>query len=68
MSPAKSKNENYTISRVYTYEGLKQTEVEELGAGDIAVIAGSEFTEIGDTIAGSENVQPLPRIVVESQP
>jgi GTP-binding protein len=60
-----SKNENYTISRLYTYEGLKQTEVEELGAGDIGVLAGSEFTEIGDTIAGSESVAPLPRIVVE---
>jgi GTP-binding protein len=60
-----SKNESYSISRVYTYEGLKMTEVETLDAGDIGVIAGSEFTEIGDTVCGSDAVTPLPRIVVE---
>src|SRR5262249_4898885 len=58
-------NENFTVSRVYTYEGLQMTEVEQLGAGDIGVLAGSEKAEIGDTFVGSDGVQPLPRIVVE---
>ncbi len=61
----KSKNESYSVSQLYTYEGLKQTEVDMLSAGDIAVIAGSESTEIGDTIVGNEAQGPLPRIVVE---
>lgn len=60
-----SVNENFSISRIYTYEGLQQAEVEEIGAGDIGVIAGSEHTEIGDTIVGSDALAPLPRIVVE---
>jgi GTP-binding protein len=60
-----SVNENFGISRIYTYEGLQQAEVDEIAAGDIAVIAGSENTEIGDTIVGSDAMAPLPRIVVE---
>ncbi len=59
------KKETFSVSQVATYEGLKQQEVDVLGAGDIGVIAGSEVTEIGDTLAGSENVGVLPRIVVE---
>lgn len=57
--------ESFTVSRLYTFEGLKQTEVTELFAGDIGVIAGNESVEIGDTVVGSEAVPTLPRIEVE---
>jgi GTP-binding protein len=60
-----SKNENFTITQVFTYEGLKQVDAPEVFAGDIAVIAGSEKTEIGDTLVGSEELGPMPRIHVE---
>jgi len=60
-----SKNENFNISQVLSYEGLKQVEVSELTAGDIGVIAGTELADIGDTICGHESISPLPRIVVE---
>lgn len=60
-----SKNENFTITQVFTYEGLKMTEVPELIAGDICVIAGNEAVEIGDTLVGSDAGAPLPRITVE---
>lgn len=55
----------FTISRLYTYEGLKQVEVDTISAGDIGVIAGSEFIEIGDTIAANDTVPALQRIEVE---
>ncbi len=55
----------FNITRIYTFEGLKQTEVESLSAGDIGVIAGIEQLEIGDTIVANENVPALPRIKVE---
>jgi GTP-binding protein len=61
----KSKNENFTITQVYTYDGLKMVEVEVLGAGDIGVIAGSEFADIGDTVVGSDALGPQDRIYVE---
>lgn len=59
------KNESFNVPRIYTYEGLKQTEVESLSAGDIAVISGCEDFDIGDTIAGADSVASLPRIEVE---
>ncbi len=59
------KNETFTITQVYTYEGLKQVEVEELTAGDIGVIAGNEGIEIGDTVTSSADLPPIARIVVE---
>src|SRR5262249_49622180 len=60
-----AKNEKFGIQQLYTFEGLKQKEAAEVSAGDIAVLAGSEFAEIGDTIVGAETGQPLPRIIVE---
>ena len=60
-----AKNESFSVQQLYTYEGLKQKETNEAYAGDIAVLAGSEAVEIGDTVAGSESAQPLERIVVE---
>lgn len=57
--------EQFTVTQVSTYVGLKQTEVPELFAGDIGVIAGNEGVEIGDTITSSSELAPLPRIIVE---
>jgi GTP-binding protein len=57
--------QQFTVTQVFTYVGLKQTEVAELTAGDIGVIAGNEGVEIGDTISSSNDIPPLPRIIVE---
>jgi GTP-binding protein len=59
------KLEGFNVDRLYTFEGLKQTEVETLNSGDIGMVAGSEEIEIGDTIVESEGVTPFPRIHVE---
>jgi len=50
---------------LFTYEGLKQVDANEVVAGDIAILAGEENVYIGDTIAAAEDPQPLPRVVVE---
>lgn len=57
--------ESFQVSRLYTYEGLKQVEIEELVAGDIGIIAGCENFEIGDTLALSEIEIPFERVYVE---
>ena len=62
---AENKDYGFNATRLYTYEGLKMAEVEELTAGDIGVVAGSEEIEIGDTITADEKTPALPRIVVE---
>jgi GTP-binding protein len=58
-------NQAFTVTQVFTYVGLKQQEVPEVTAGDIAVISGTENVEIGDTITSNAEVAPLERIIVE---
>jgi GTP-binding protein len=60
-----ARNEAFSATQLYTFEGLKMTEVAELAPGDIGVVAGTEFADIGDTFVGSEHQSPLPRITVE---
>ncbi|MCC7442538.1 MAG: translational GTPase TypA [Bdellovibrionales bacterium] len=57
--------EKVTVSRLYTYQGMKQVEATELMAGDIGVVAGAERVEIGDTFAGDDNVKTLERIQID---
>ena len=56
--------QKFPVFRLLSYEGMKQVEVDELIAGDIGLIAGSEILEIGDTLSGL-NGKALPRITVE---
>lgn len=56
--------ESFNVTKLFRYSGLSQAEVKTLEAGDIGVVAGSENFQIGDTIAGAENISRLPRIEV----
>ena len=56
---------NQKFSTLYTFQGLKKVQVEEVSAGDIIAFAGVENISIGDTIADNENPDPLPRIEVD---
>ncbi len=58
-------DESFNVTRLYTFEGLKQTEVGELIAGDIGLVAGTGKVEIGDTYANEGSAMSLPRISVE---
>ncbi|MFC1944221.1 translational GTPase TypA [Chloroflexota bacterium] len=52
------------IREVFTYLGLKRMKIEEAGAGDIVAVTGIEEVGIGDTIAGADQPEALPRIEV----
>ena len=56
---------NQKFSALYTFQGLKKVQVEEVTAGDIIAFAGIENISIGDTVADNENPEPLPRIEVD---
>jgi len=58
------KNESFQVTQLYTYDGLKQVECTDIKAGDIGVVAGSAFVEIGDTLVSSDE-PALPRVLVE---
>ncbi len=53
------------VQDVMVFEGLKQVKVDQALAGDIAVVAGVEDIEIGDTLASPEKPVALPRIEVD---
>mgnify|MGYP001610110772 CR=1 FL=1 len=59
------KTTTHKITSLMEFSGLIKSEVEELFAGDIAVLSGIEDINIGDTIANVENPVALPPIFIE---
>jgi GTP-binding protein len=53
------------ITKLMTFDGLNKVEVEEVAAGDIAVIAGVEGIEIGRTLTAVDHPERLEGIAVE---
>jgi GTP-binding protein len=53
------------VSALFQYHVNNQIPVQEIGAGDIAIVAGLEDFTIGDTITSALDPKPLPRIAVE---
>ncbi|HEX7674732.1 MAG TPA: translational GTPase TypA [Bdellovibrio sp.] len=53
------------VSALYQYKVNSQVPAQEVGAGDIVVIAGMEDFTIGDTITSATDPRPLPRIRVD---
>jgi GTP-binding protein len=59
-------DENFVATKIYTYDGLKQVEVDELQAGDIGLVAGCPNYQIGDTLTSTKDVPIIPRVAIES--
>lgn len=53
------------IKQIFVFDGLNRKEVQSVQCGDICAIVGVEDIDIGDTIADSENPEPLPIIEVD---
>jgi GTP-binding protein len=53
------------ITKMFTFKGLKKVDTTEIGAGDIAMIAGLPDIYIGETITTSAESEPLPAIDVD---
>ena len=59
------KNENGKIAKLYTYEGLKRVEKEEVSAGDIVCVSGIADINIGDTICDINNPEKIPFVDID---
>jgi GTP-binding protein len=57
--------EPFRVTKLFGTRGLERAELEEATAGDIAIIAGVDAIEIGDTICATAAPDPLPRIAVD---
>ena len=53
------------VTKLFTFEGVKRKEVDEVVSGDICMLAGIPDIYIGDTIAGNPDASPLPIIKVD---
>ena len=57
--------EKTKVTRLYAFEGMKQTPIERAEAGEIVALAGIEDIYIGETVSSAEDPQPLPRITID---
>jgi GTP-binding protein len=62
---ADGKNLPETARYLYTFQGLKKVEVDQVAAGDIVTLAGLEGIGIGETLADPLSPVALPTIKVE---
>ncbi|HEX9712389.1 MAG TPA: translational GTPase TypA [Actinomycetota bacterium] len=53
------------ITSLQRFDGLGRTDASEVGAGDLFVLAGVPWVEIGDTIAAADTPAALPRLIVD---
>ncbi len=56
----------FTVTKLFAFQGLRQVEVEELKAGEIGIVAGCDEVFIGDTFTGGPDIEPFPRLVVDA--
>lgn len=57
--------EKLRVTKLYTFEGLKQVEVEAAEVGDIYAVAGSDNFNVGETLATGEEPQALPYVTID---
>ena len=53
------------ITKLFSFSGLKRTDITETELGDIVAVAGVEGITIGETITDAENPAPLPHIAID---
>lgn len=56
--------QNFRISKLYGFIGLKRVEIQEAKAGDIVAVAGLEGINVGETVTSQDSPEalPIPRI------
>jgi GTP-binding protein len=57
--------ESFRVTKLFGSRGLRRVDLETAGAGELAVIAGVDSIEIGDTVCDPQAPEALPRIHVD---
>ena len=57
--------EKNKITKLFSFSGLKRTDINETELGDIIAVAGVEGITIGETITSLENPAPLKHIAID---
>jgi GTP-binding protein len=59
------KQEKSKITKMFSFKGVQRTEADEIGAGDIVMIAGFPTVFIGDTMTNNKDTEILPLIKID---
>ena len=59
------KNAQGKLAKLFTYEGLKRVEAEEIKAGDIVAVSGIADINIGDTICDFDHPEKIPFVNID---
>ena len=59
-----SLHENFRLSSLFAFDGLKGTAVEEASMGEIVAVTGIEDIMIGDTICATDTLEALPFVKI----
>ena len=62
---ADGETETFRVTKLFGSRGLRRVDLESAGAGELAVIAGIDSIEIGDTVCDAQAPEALPRIHVD---
>jgi len=57
--------EKTKVTKLFSFEGLKQVPIDRAEAGEIVALAGIEDIYIGETVSSADDPQPLPPITVD---
>lgn len=65
LSHQKSNAEEFRISKLLTYQGLRRFEVSQAAAGDIVAVTGMNELNVGETITSIANPNILPMLTID---
>ena len=57
--------QNFRVTKLFGYFGLKRNEIKEAKAGDIVAISGIDDIYVGETIASAEEPEALPLLKID---
>jgi GTP-binding protein len=62
---ADNKPESFRVTKLFGTRGIERVELESVEAGDMAILAGVDSIEVGDTVCRPDAILPLPRIAID---
>jgi GTP-binding protein len=63
--PEEGSPDSFRITKLFGTLGTERVEIEEARAGDIAIVAGVDLIDVGDTVCDPGSPEALPRIAID---
>jgi GTP-binding protein len=63
--PEEGSPDSFRITKLFGTLGTDRVDIEEARAGDIAIVAGVDMIDVGDTVCDLGHPEPLPRIAID---